>query len=247
MAYITVGLDTSRTYNKKQPPGGACADLFGGDTDTQQGQQRKLNRMLSNVELGSDQEVIKEKKSEKVPEVAQTRIQKKSQPSVCPVTGETLGHNKAATESVVRPEKKTESTNKQEEKEVKAIADEKKEAKTVSVGEPAPPNAVSETQTEPKESVAATKSEASSPSVPPPVQKDAATASATTATSPSVIPTTQAPTSAPTPDPAPAPTPSPISARAVDTTPSSPSAPTSTPAPMKTRRVPPGGHTTAFW
>ena len=40
--------------------------------------------MLSNVELGSDQcdqEVIKEKKSEKVPEVAQTRIQKKSQPS----------------------------------------------------------------------------------------------------------------------------------------------------------------------
>ena len=37
--------------------------------------------MLSNVELGSDQEVIKEKKSEKEPEVAQTRIQKKSQPS----------------------------------------------------------------------------------------------------------------------------------------------------------------------
>ena len=37
--------------------------------------------MLSNVELGGDQEVTKEKKSEKGPEVAQTRIQKKSQPS----------------------------------------------------------------------------------------------------------------------------------------------------------------------
>ena len=37
--------------------------------------------MLSNVELGSDQEVNKEKKNGKVPEVAQTRIQKKSQPS----------------------------------------------------------------------------------------------------------------------------------------------------------------------
>ena len=37
--------------------------------------------MLSNVELGSDKEVNKEKKNEKVPEVVQTRIQKKSQPS----------------------------------------------------------------------------------------------------------------------------------------------------------------------
>merc|ERR1712013_89588 len=239
----TVGLDTSRTYNKKQPPGGACADLFGGDTDTQRGQQRKLNRMLSNVELSSDQEVIKEKKSGKVPEVAQTRIQKKSQPSECPVTGETLGHNAAAKESVVKPEKKPESNNKQEEK---AIADEKKEVKIVSVGEPAPPNAVSEQQAETKESVAQKKSEASPPSAPPP-QTDTATAPATTENLPSVIPTTPAPTSAPTPDPAPAPTPAPISAPAVDTTPSTPSAPISAPAPMKTRRVPPGGHTTAFW
>jgi len=243
MAFITVGLDTSRTYNKKQPLGGACADLFGGDTDTQQGQQKKLNRMLSNVELGSDQEVIKEKKNEKVPEVAQTRIQKKSQPSVCPVTGETLGHNTAAKESVVKPEKKTKSNDRREEKEVKAIADEKKEAKIVSVGEPAPPNAV----TESKESVAATKSEASQPSAPPPAQTDTATASATTETSPSVIPSTPASTSAPAPHPAPAPTPAHISAPAVDTTPSPPPAPTSAPAPMKARRVPPGGHTTAFW
>jgi len=247
MAFITVGLDTSRTYNKKQPLGGACADLFGGDTDTQQGQQKKLNRMLSNVELGSDQEVIKEKKNEKVPEVAQTRIQKKSQPSVCPVTGETLGHNTAAKESEVKPEKNTESNNKQGQKEVKAIADEKQEAKIVSVGEPAPPNAVSEPQTEPMESVAATKSEASPPSAPPPAQTDTATASATTETSPSVIPSTPASTSAPAPHPAPAPTPAHISAPAVDTTPSPPPAPTSAPAPMKARRVPPGGHTTAFW
>merc|ERR1712013_221759 len=244
----TVGLDTSRTYNKKQPPGGACADLFGGDADTQQGQQKKLNRMLSNVELGSDQEVIKEKKNEKVPEVAQTRIQKKSQPSVCPVTGETLGHNNtAAKESLVKTDKKTENNNNKEQKEGKPTADEKKEAKIVSVGEPAPPNAVSEPQTEPQESVAATKSEASPPSAPPPAQTD----TATTATSPPVIPTTPAstlaPTSAPIPDLAPASTPAPISAPAVDTTPPPAPAQTSAPAPMKTRRVPPGGHTTAFW
>merc|ERR1711970_1343057 len=189
MAFITVGLDTSRTYNKKQPPGGACADLFGGDDDSHSGQQRKLNRMLSNVELGSDQEVNKEKKSEKVPEVAQTRIQKKSQPSVCPVTGETLGHNTAATESVIKTDKKAE-TIKQEQKEVKATVDEKKEAKIVSPKEPAQPKAVSEPHTDSKESATVTTSEAAPPSTQPPAKTDTDTAP------PSVIPTTPAPTSA---------------------------------------------------
>jgi len=193
--------------------------------------------MLSNVELGSDKEVNKEKKNGKVPEVAQTRIQKKSQPSVCPVTGETLGYNTAAAESVVKTENKADAA-KQEKNEVKATVDEKKEATIVSHAEPTP-------QAETKESVAPTKSEASQPSAPPPPQTDTATASATTATPPPVIPTTPAPT----PDPAPAltHTPAPNAAPAVDTTPTPAPAPTSAPAPVKARRVPPGGHTTAFW
>merc|ERR1711970_224340 len=245
MAFITVGLDTSRTYNKKQPPGGACADLFGGDDDSHSGQQRKLNRMLSNVELGSDQEVTKDKKSEKVPEVAQTRIQKKSQPSVCPVTGETLGHNTAATESGIKTDKKAETT-KQEKKEVKTSVDGNKEAKIVSPTEPTQPKAVSEPKPDSKESVVVTTPEATPPSAQPPAQTDTATAPATVATSPSDAPCIPAPAPAPTSVPTPAtasvPTTAPISPLAPISAPiSAPPcahAPTSAPAPMKTRRVP---------
>jgi len=250
MAFITVGLDTSRTYNKKQPPGGACADLFGGDPDSQSGQQKKLNRMLSNVELGSDQEVTKEKKSEKVPEVAQTRIQKKSQPSVCPVTGETLGHNTAATESVIKTDKKAETT-KPHQKEVRTTVNEKKEAKIISPTEPTQPKAVSEPKTDSKESVAVTTPEATPPSAQPPAQTDTATAPATVATSPSEMHTSPAPAPAPTSVPTPAtasvPTTAPFSTPAPISAPPCAPASTSAPAPMKTRRVPPGGHTTAFW
>merc|ERR1712059_70404 len=30
MSFITVGIDTDRVYNKKNPPGGKCTPLFGG-------------------------------------------------------------------------------------------------------------------------------------------------------------------------------------------------------------------------
>merc|ERR1719233_138823 len=226
MAFITVGLDTSRTYNKKQPPGGACADLFGGEPDSQSGQQRKLNRMLANLELGSDQEVTKKKKSEKVPEVAQTRIQKKSQPSVCPVTGETLGHNTAATEPVIKTDKKAE-TKKPEQKEVQTTVDEKKEAKIVSPKEPASPKAV----TDSRESVAFLTSEATPPSTQPPAQKDTATTPATIAPSPSEAPTTPAPAPVPTPATAPVPTTAPISTPAPISTAASDTAPQCAPSP----------------
>jgi len=86
MACITVGLDTSRVYKKKQPPGGACADLFGGEQQSS-GETKKLNRLPSTTS---------------VPEPVRTS--RKSLPSVCPVTGETIGHNLPPPEAVPNAE-----------------------------------------------------------------------------------------------------------------------------------------------
>jgi len=226
MAYITVGIDTSRTYNKKQPPGGACADLFGGSQDRPHPgdgpQEKKLNRMLSNVELASEKEAVEQpsKKVDKAEEVKPPRIQRKSQPSVCPVTGETIGHNLAAAQSVDKKE-----VIKQEEK----IADKKEAAVKVDEKPKPEPKAVSSPESEPAPAVKTPEPAVNSPNVTevPPAPATPAPAEVKSAQTPSE---TVIPPSSPSP---------PQNQKPVVSSP--------TPAPVKTRRVPPGGHTTAFW
>merc|ERR1719191_2523353 len=72
---ITVGLNTNRSYNKKNPPGGKCTDFFGG------AEEGASDRRPS----------TQEEKPVETPKAEQQRTQKRSQPSVCPVTGETYG------------------------------------------------------------------------------------------------------------------------------------------------------------
>jgi len=55
MAMITVGIDTSRSYNKKNPPGGKVSDVFsfseGSDEPRKPG---RINRQRSSIDLGCD-------------------------------------------------------------------------------------------------------------------------------------------------------------------------------------------------
>lgn len=230
MAYITVGIDTSRTYNKKQPPGGACADLFGGSQDRPNprdgAQEKKLNRMLSNVELASEQEVCEQptKKIDKTEEVKKPRIQRKSQPSVCPVTGETIGHNLATIEPVDKRE-----VVKQEEK----MADKKETAVKMDEKAKPEPKAVSSPESVPSPAVNTPEPAANTPYVTEVI-------TATAAPAPAEVKSAQQPSSTVMPPSSPSPTPSPPQNQ-------KPVVSTPTPAPVKTRRVPPGGHTTAFW
>jgi len=229
MAYITVGIDTSRTYNKKQPPGGACADLFGGSQDKPHpgdgAQERKLNRMLSNVELASEKEAMEQptKKVDKTEEVKQPRIQRKSQPSVCPVTGETIGHNLAAIETVDKREV-VKQEKVAEKKETAVKADEKMKPE---------PKAVSSPESEPASAVKTPEPAANSPQV-------TEVTTATTTPAPAEVKSAETPSNNAVPPSSPSPTPSPPQNQ-------KPVVSTPTPAPVKTRRVPPGGHTTAFW
>merc|ERR1719391_1547687 len=78
---LTVGINTDRVYNKKNPPGGKCTDLFGGPPDEISANPKKLNRLRSSVDLGGSED----------PSEAAAPRQKKSQPSVCPLTGEKIG------------------------------------------------------------------------------------------------------------------------------------------------------------
>jgi len=89
MAPITVGLDTSRVYKKQQPPGGHCTDIFGGYNTTSQ---------------AAENEDIKNRKTKN--EKFKNRNSKKSQPSVCPVTGETIGHHTSTKEEIATTENK---------------------------------------------------------------------------------------------------------------------------------------------
>lgn len=85
MSFVTVGIDTDRVYNRKNPPGGKCTNLFGGDEEIITN-SRNQSRMRSNVDV--DREDTRQ---------TQPRTQKRSQPSVCPLTGETIGHNPVST------------------------------------------------------------------------------------------------------------------------------------------------------
>jgi len=255
MAFITVGIDTSRTYNKKQPPGGACADLFGGSQINHPGDDKnvkKLNRMLSNVELSDDKPAMAENKVEK--EVTQPRIQRKSQPSVCPVTGETIGHNLAAPEPTSKNEGKAEVIKPD-------VASANKKATAVaasSITDNSSPEPKAKCPSEPKSAptINTLKVDASSPK-----NESVVPVAATTHTAPQSADSTPPPSTpimkAPSPSPAPVhansdPAPvmsSPVPAAAVANPNPIPVASNPAPAqaPVKTRRVPPGGHTTAFW
>jgi len=85
MSFVTVGIDTDRVYNRKNPPGGKCTNLFGGDEEIITN-SRNQSRMRSNVDVDSEDT-----------RQTQARTQKRSQPSVCPLTGETIGHNPVST------------------------------------------------------------------------------------------------------------------------------------------------------
>eukprot|EP00092_Neocalanus_flemingeri_P063991 GFUD01077544.1.p1 GENE.GFUD01077544.1~~GFUD01077544.1.p1 ORF type:complete len:192 (+),score=73.26 GFUD01077544.1:62-637(+) len=191
MACITVGLDTSRVYNKKQPPGGACADLF-GDHPEPAGDDKPLHRIPP---------------SPAVSEPVLSHSQSQPSPSVCPVTGETIGHSLPAPQAAT----KTETASTGHTGSAKLVKERKQEKLT---------NCKKEGETQPvKESnaVSATDSGVSQ-------------ASTTTPSTPAT------PVSSPT-----------QSGVKTTSSPAEGSVISSEPAPVKTRRIPPGGHTSALW
>lgn len=56
MTTITVGIDTSRSYNRKVPPGGKCSDLFSSDgrKTEQDSKPRKIDRQRSSIDFAPD-------------------------------------------------------------------------------------------------------------------------------------------------------------------------------------------------
>merc|ERR1712038_2154965 len=53
MATITVGIDTSRVYNRKTPPGGKVSDAFSfNSTDTVAKKPQKIDRQRSSIDIG---------------------------------------------------------------------------------------------------------------------------------------------------------------------------------------------------
>eukprot|EP00092_Neocalanus_flemingeri_P045051 GFUD01050173.1.p1 GENE.GFUD01050173.1~~GFUD01050173.1.p1 ORF type:complete len:184 (+),score=71.45 GFUD01050173.1:42-593(+) len=183
MACITVGLDTSRVYNKKQPPGGACADLF-GDHSEPAGEDKPLHRIPPSPAVSEP--VLSARKSQ-------------PSPSVCPVTGETIGHSLPAPQAGTKTE--TDSTGHTgsaklvKERKQEKLANCKKEGETQPVRE--------------KNEVRIESSRPSLPIAPPSTPIQSAVKTSSSPAEVSVI--------------------------------------SSEPAPVKTRRVPPGGHTSALW
>jgi len=207
MACITIGLDTSRVYNKKQPPGGACTDLFGEVTATD-ATDKKVQR-------------VQPDKSVTTPE----RTARKSQPSpsVCPVTGETIGHN------LPKPEAPTKDAKPSKEVEPKKVADDKKQDKLVNcTKEEAKP-------VEEKKEVKEEKRAAPEP------RKAVAEGQDTVESSPAPVTPPAQSSSEISSSPAPAVS-TPPSHSVVSSNPNSGAAPV-----VKSRRVPPGGHTHALW
>jgi len=202
MACITIGLDTSRVYNKKQPPGGACTDLFGEVTATD-ATDKKVQRVQPDK-----------------PATTPERTARKSQPSpsVCPVTGETIGHNLPKPEAPAKVNKEAEP---------KKVADDKKQDKLV--------NCTKE-EVKPAEDKKEMKEEKR---VAPEPRK--AVVEAQDTVEPSPVPATPPAQSSSEVSPTPAPqvaTPPPV----VSSNPTPVAAPV-----VKSRRVPPGGHTHALW
>jgi len=57
MAMITVGIDTSRSYNRKNPPGGKVSDVFSFDGSQDDSKKSgKINRQRSSIDLGLEPE-----------------------------------------------------------------------------------------------------------------------------------------------------------------------------------------------
>merc|ERR1711997_151103 len=56
MSTITIGIDTSRSYNRKVPPGGKCSDLFSSDIKLSEpvNKPRKIDRQRSSIEFAPD-------------------------------------------------------------------------------------------------------------------------------------------------------------------------------------------------
>jgi len=56
MTTITVGIDTTRSYNRKVPPGGKCSDLFSADGRRAEpdGKPRKVDRQRSSIDFAPD-------------------------------------------------------------------------------------------------------------------------------------------------------------------------------------------------
>eukprot|EP00090_Calanus_glacialis_P023326 TRINITY_DN35975_c0_g1_i5.p1 TRINITY_DN35975_c0_g1~~TRINITY_DN35975_c0_g1_i5.p1 ORF type:complete len:197 (+),score=70.72 TRINITY_DN35975_c0_g1_i5:59-649(+) len=196
MACITIGLDTSRVYNKKQPPGGACADLFGDHpqpADNNAEQPSKVPPIQAAAEP--------------------TRSVQKSQPSppVCTVTGETNGDSLPTPQAATKTETDKIST------EPEQPAAEKKHEKLANTKNQEDKKPSKEKREVTNKAVVVAEPEAS----------------------PTLTPAISSPSSSSSPPTIPAPATSQSSA-ASDS--SSPAAPV-----LKTRRVPPGGHTHALW
>eukprot|EP00090_Calanus_glacialis_P023324 TRINITY_DN35975_c0_g1_i3.p1 TRINITY_DN35975_c0_g1~~TRINITY_DN35975_c0_g1_i3.p1 ORF type:complete len:198 (+),score=68.45 TRINITY_DN35975_c0_g1_i3:59-652(+) len=197
MACITIGLDTSRVYNKKQPPGGACADLFGDHPQPA-------------ADHAEEQPLP--------PRVEAKRSGRKSQPSpsVCPVTGETIGHSLPAPKVATKTETDKISTEPATERKQEILADSKNKEENISIPEKREVTKGASDIPEIRKAVVAKEEEALtalSPAMSSPLATD----------SPS-LPVTATPQSSSATD-------------------------SSSPAPpvLKTRRVPPGGHTHALW
>jgi len=56
MTTITVGIDTSRSYNRKVPPGGICSDLFSsaGQRSEEDNKSRRIDRQRSSIDFAPD-------------------------------------------------------------------------------------------------------------------------------------------------------------------------------------------------
>eukprot|EP00090_Calanus_glacialis_P023323 TRINITY_DN35975_c0_g1_i1.p1 TRINITY_DN35975_c0_g1~~TRINITY_DN35975_c0_g1_i1.p1 ORF type:complete len:202 (+),score=75.92 TRINITY_DN35975_c0_g1_i1:59-664(+) len=201
MACITIGLDTSRVYNKKQPPGGACADLFGDHpqpADNNAEQPSKVPPIQAAAEP--------------------TRSVQKSQPSppVCTVTGETNGDSLPTPQAATKTETDKISTEPATERKQEILADSKNKEENISIPEKREVTKGASDIPEIRKAVVAKEEEALtalSPAMSSPLATD----------SPS-LPVTATPQSSSATD-------------------------SSSPAPpvLKTRRVPPGGHTHALW
>merc|ERR1711971_815948 len=58
MSTITIGIDTSRSYNRKVPPGGKCSDLFSSNIELSEpaplNKPRKIDRQRSSIDFAPD-------------------------------------------------------------------------------------------------------------------------------------------------------------------------------------------------
>jgi len=234
MAFITVGINTDRVYNKKNPPGGKCTDLFGGPPDEISANPKKLNRLRSSVDLGGSED-----SSEAAPR------QKKSQPSVCPLTGEKIGVREES-----KPESKPANTN----------GTSGTNGTLVREGAEAPAPAPTEGKSDAAPAPAATPATApAAESVTAPETTPAPAAAPASDAPPAPEPTVSDSTPVPAPAPVAEPAPASAPASAPVSTPAPTPAPASTPAPVTSspassvapaparRRNPPGGHSAGFW